>query len=356
MPVIYPEAATDEQFMSSRSNISRSFKWFAVACTLTAISGAARGDEPITAESARRAIPLAWRSIASLDFAYDYTKATPDGKLDPARTPIHHDVSYRVDATWSDEERARYSGGGWMHMRSVQADGKDYYLRWDRETGLQPQTLLIRAHLGPPYMLRPAAHPLSMLLCPGQIPVAKHVEAGASLEIEEEAGGSRRVVVRSKYGPTPLRITLDPERDWLAKEVAYGDPPLSVVKVARFSRDNGRWFPVAGSLDRAEPEGKRLLMAFEVSRFRINEPTAKPIKPPAPFEGLMIEDTINRRNYTFTTKPGLPIEKPSLPVTNTDGLADIVVEKPRPFDWAPVIGLSSGALIVLALFLKRRSR
>lgn len=352
---IHPERATG-QSIPSRSNVGRSCRLLALTCALTAVSGAARGDEPITPDSARRAVLLAWRSITSLDFAFDYTKATPDGKLDPARIPLHHDVAYRADATWSDEERSHYSGGGWLHQRSVQADGKDYILRWDRETGLHPQSLIIRAHSGSPYELRPTAHPLSMLLCPGQIPVANHIEAGAPVEIEGGAGGLREVIVRTKLRRTPLKITLDPEHDWLAKEVAYGDPPFSVVKVTRFARDNGRWFPVEGLYDRAEAEGKRLLLAFAVSRFRINEVSAKPIKPPKPSEGLMIEDTIKHQNYSFSTKSGLPRKKPSLPDSDPDAPGGIVVEKPRPFNWGMVVGISSGALIVLAVFLKRRSK
>ncbi len=142
------------------------------------------------------------------------------------------------------------------------------------------------------------------LLMPGGKPVHIHLAEGGRLAPYEGEGSGERVLVVSKFQGKPLRMVVDPERDWLPVEVAI-EGGMRIV-ATRFEKDNGRWFPVDGGMVRPKtvivsPNGEIKkytgneldVRQFEVSEFHINRPI-----PASRFELPRLEDGVRSLDVT----------------------------------------------------------
>ncbi len=101
---------------------------------------------------------------------------------------------------------------------------------------------------------------------PGARPFYTYIDGGAPLAISRDAGGKPRVVLTLGRHGAEYRFELDPEHDFLPRDVEGRSIRLFVTK---FARVGGVWFPVEGS---AGVRIKDREHRFKVVDLKVNRP------------------------------------------------------------------------------------
>ena len=264
----------------------------ASATMLLAAAGAlalARPDDPPppqtpaqsrTAESplpdratVREALRSWWDSMETLSFRERYYPAHPDGSADRTRMARTFDYAHAP----GDRRKVRHGlvnpEGEETYTQVRLDDGRtQYHVGGD---GKYPPSLTFvyvrnQTNRGDRYAGE-AGHTLwLMLFAPDNAsefrPLYRLIDEGAPLEITRDAGGKPRVILKLTRNETPVPVELDPDHGYLPKRVGG---PLDIT-VTRFTRDNGVWFPEAGTAPTTPPGTG--LQVFEVVDLLINRP------------------------------------------------------------------------------------
>jgi hypothetical protein len=138
------------------------------------------------------------------------------------------------------------------------------------------------------------------LIMPGGKSIARHLDDGALLTIEDGPPGQRSGLLTSEHNEMPLRITLSEAHDWLARRVELGEH--MTIEATDFLRTDGRWFPSTGTWHLDIPDtgtrpGRGEHRRFEVQAVRLNRPVSpETFSMPKVQEGTLIIDRRQGRN------------------------------------------------------------
>lgn len=313
------------------------------------------GQGPILDPSTVKAqVKLMWDSLASMEIVSEESVASADGRIDRTKSIHIYKIKYSSDGRWASEMDSPSAGGRRFHVARFQGGGRLHEVAYDGDR----MTIIREAYLDADagrYQGMPGI--LMTLLMPGDKSVLDHLEAGATLEIEVGPRGERSVILATKYRGHPLRMTLDPDHDWLVSSVHLGSGRGVTCRVTRFDRDNGRWYPAEGVQER--PDGPATnsptLRAFAATTFRVNRPIPDAaFASPKPQEGTNIQDDIKKKITLYTERPG--VNRPTMPPDPSPSRGAPLVAGPRP-SRAPFyvgLGAASALLLIWAVIRHRR--
>ena len=93
-------------------------------------------------------------------------------------------------------------------------------------------------------------------------PLYQFIDRGNPMEIARDPAGKAKVVLTIDHGG-PVAIELDPDHGWLPRKVGQ------LVRVTKFAKDNGVWFPVEGISHLGD---SNQASTFRIVDLRINRP------------------------------------------------------------------------------------
>jgi hypothetical protein len=187
------------------------------------------------------------------------------------------------------------------------------------------------------------------------------MEEGASLANERRPDGREVPVLTAEHRRRPLRIELDPDRDWLPRRVDLKGSHTCETRA--FTRDQGHWFPsdVAMILDESGPSaGHDTRIGFQLAGLRVNHPVPTgTFGMPNLTDGVQVSDD---RNWTGYFKGGFEARKrleqargiyapPKNPADADSSVSDVVASaEERRFPWE--IGVAAISIVALVVAWK----
>ncbi|GIW86191.1 MAG: hypothetical protein KatS3mg108_0515 [Isosphaeraceae bacterium] len=274
--------------MKTRSRFTRPPTWvassFALAWWLTSQPALA---QTVDRDALRSELKLLWDSLSSLEFHCEDVSLAADGEIDRSVGSNHFDFAWtsagnRSLKIWAVKPSNEMKLIGWETRDSH----RSYSINTFHDDLEAISQVFIDALPPPGDPDRGATVSPLWMLMPQGIPLYQHLDRGPSVKLELVNG---KCVVELT-GKRNIRLTLDPEHDWLASRVEFASG--SSLTVRRFGRDNGRWFPVEILLD--DPNAEQYPQSLSlVTELRINRPIApsKLTLPELP-DGVYVEDRI----------------------------------------------------------------
>lgn len=135
---------------------------------------------------------------------------------------------------------------------------------------------------------------------PCGMPLHRHHKEGATIR---PLSGSSDYELLTKHKTNPVRIVLDPDHDWLPREVVIG-AGLSEFTVKEFKNVDGKWFPALVSGVKHTPDGKALeRFEMKLKDVEVNGPIdPRSYERPALPKGVSINDRAEGRKYINGTR------------------------------------------------------
>lgn len=202
------------------------------------------------------------------------------------------------------------------------------------------------------------------LIMPGGTPLHRHLDEGADLLVDEnpDGGKSYSIQFNFRYPNRPVKCILDPEHDWLPREVEIGTSGTYRIRVTRFLKENGHFFPAAGTIHKMLNTGEHD-SRFEVRAAAINRGAAPELfGPPNLVMGTFIVDQTKGKNHiqgglkgreAFRAKYELPS---SAPVASKLPANPVVAgREPERSPIATTILVASTFVLIVAAYLRKRA-
>jgi hypothetical protein len=228
-------------------------------------------ENRVNQEQIGESTKIAWTSLSSVQFVSDELIADlvqGTSRLERYYFALEDRGQYALRAKEVKEGRE-------YHVHDFREDGqKSYQSRPFRDSDDSLNSVTIRYQTSTESHYKGMMFRVLWLLMPGGEPIFRHIEQGASVEPARDVDGNTVYVVHTSFRGSPIRCEVDPQHDWLVRRMTLGEG-LMDVRVTRFDRVDGRWFPVEGSSSEdMTVEGRRIRKrgTFRVSQLRINQP------------------------------------------------------------------------------------
>lgn len=297
---------------------------------------------------------LLWEATSVLDVEEDEFIALENGEPDPTKTTIRNRLVLTNDGRMRYESWMIKPDGRRVQTENVREDGKARITVGPGHPGIgttatvqvDPQTARAGRYEG-------SMNALLWLLRPCQMPVHMLIDEGATVREDRDAGGRRLVVLTTSSQGTPIRCTLDPERDWLVREVVVertGEP--FVVRVNAFEQKAGRWYPARGRVTVPTEDGLRW------RNFRVNAIAFNTLDPKISFgmpprtDGMDVSDNVRNTRYIV----GKPRPVPSATQVIPARTGPPILAEPRKVPWSTVglIGALLAVVVTITIYIRTR--
>jgi hypothetical protein len=297
---------------------------------------------------------LLWEATSVLDVEADEYFALEDGEPDPTKTTIRYRLVLTNDGRMRYESWMLKPDGRRVQTENVREDGKARITVGPGYPGLgttatvqvDPQTARAGRYEG-------SMNALLWLLRPSKVPVHTLIDEGAVVREDRDAGGQRVVVLTVPYRDTQLRCTLDPERDWLVREVVAETPDEPrVFRVDAFEQKAGRWYPARGSYNAVTEDGLRW------RKFRVNAIALDTLDPKTSFgmpprtDGMDVSDNIRNTRYIVGKRRPVPTAAEVIPART----GSPILAEPRTVPWSTVglIGALLAVVVTITIYIRTR--
>lgn len=326
-------------------------------------------------EAIRSSIRAWWDSIETLEVVFEEFMADESGQADSRKARQRYEVTFSGhDRFRIDRIQIRPDGTRDESVKVVQ-DGRRHY--WMQSfPGHADSTSMVTikpAQSNRENIRKEGLNKLFWVVLPGGVPVDTYLDDSAILETEQ-IDGSLLVSVKTRWNEQPLRLLLDPSRDFLPRrvELETSHGPM-VWEVLDFARQGGRWFPtrcLSQGMAPLDLNGRIGIQrrGFIVERVNINATVPADVFHVAIPKGAIVSDEINR---TSTLEGGRPADRQRLeelyppPPSAEDshdggsgrpGTPLVASADPDRFPWRPVLVAVSLIVLVAAAYLGRRGR
>lgn len=297
-------------------------------------------------EAVRAAVDQYWSSLSTIAF-HDIEEIS--GKT--ARTEIT-DFKSALHGRWAIQTRDRRQDRE-KSVYDMREDGHRRYqvARLGDDFSVIHEVTISRPGEDPDHYSGVMTRALWIVLPAGRSPKS-HLEMGARLSRAQDDN----YFIETDHKGHPLRIVLDGLHDYLPRRVRLGD--TLDIRVTRFEKIAGRWFPVAGEAEsRNRSDGGGVVRStFTLSQVRLNESLPETaFGPPTAGAGVQIRDTITGRSTVnggveareALIKSIAPQQSATMPKVDAR-------PSPRRFHFEYVLAAASVAALTIAIVLWRR--
>lgn len=322
-------------------------------------AGAAAPDRAVV----RQALEQMWESLATLEFQEEGLACDSRYRPDRSRGSSRRTYAFgpggrRASQTWTVEADGQTE---WLGS-DMRRDGKNRYLiSHSRDDPDVIERVMVvsdyETHEDSPTV---PVHTMNYLTPFGK-PLHRYLDDPATtLEVARDDEGRELVALVTEVRGLPVRIELDPGRDWLAHRYTMGDAFES--HVLRFEQENGRWFPVESVTSKTGREGSNY-SKYIVTGLKINHPIPEErFRPPPLPDGVVVLDGTGTRKEARVvggaqalrkrheeprpTSDGSPPQPASsIPLASVD---------PERFPWSLALGAAGLIALVTALTVRLR--
>jgi hypothetical protein len=333
--------------------------WFRPA---TAVTNDQSGGESLPDRSTvLSALEGMWKSLESFEFRCEQFVADAQYKVDLTKPKNLWDFSYQSGGRWALKWTTVYPDGREVINEDQRFDGREHRLvmHVPNEPNVVDEVRTRNQEGGKDFYPGPMFD-LLWVVIPGQQPLYTRLTVDSPLAPTEVTGDQGYPVVRFpfRFKTNIASCRLDPQKDWLPTEVLVGGG--SNIKVTKFTRDNGRWFPAEGRTEK-NIRGQIERSLFIVTQLHINR-TVQPgvFQSPPLQEGAMKSDLRTNkgeaiggrqarqdfvRKHFKTAPPPVPLSPGNVASRNS-----------RRFPWALLVGGLALGILVIALVFRRMGR